>query len=63
MFEGPISNKDALGKKYLFDFFIIKKILIFMFEDPISNNNENINIAPTPLAWDAAGKKYYFQFL
>ena len=35
------------------------KILLFMFEGPISYNKENINMAPSPL--NAHGKKYIFK--
>ena len=35
------------------------KILVFMFEGPISNNIEKIDIE----FWDAPGKTYFFEFL
>ena len=34
------------------------KILVFIFEGPISYNKENINIDPSP--WDALGKQIFF---
>ena len=36
--------------------------MVFIFEDPISNNKENRNIATSP--WDALGKTYFlFKFI
>ena len=39
-------------------FLIIMKILVLLFEGPISNNKEQRNIASSP--WDALGKKDLF---
>ena len=38
------------------------KILVFMFEGPIFNNKENINITPSPPGTPLA-KKHFTEFL
>ena len=58
-------NKNPLppcapGQKLFFWIYLIAmKIVIFMFESPISNNKDNTNVDPSPLL-DVPGQKIFF---